>query len=276
MQAGDAVGEHGRIGHGSFTRHAYVARIGRPHGAHEPAWRQGRDATLGARRGPGSGAGLWTSYRTLWRMPSRLNRREFVRTGAAAAGLGLDLARRRRAGHPAGPGQAGRHRVGQRQHAHPRRHRDVRRARLPADDGRHRRPRGADRRRQHRRTRSQGHQRRLRRPAERRRRGATRLVLHARAEEAGRRRRRPRRRAHAVEGGVRGDAEHRPSPARRRRRAAFRQADGIPGRGRPQHRDVPASCGWNGSGGSIRSTSSIPTSAPMRRSTPAARWSAMA
>jgi N4-(beta-N-acetylglucosaminyl)-L-asparaginase len=32
---------------------------------------------------------LWTSYRTLWRMPSGLNRRDFVRTGAAAAGLGL-------------------------------------------------------------------------------------------------------------------------------------------------------------------------------------------
>ena len=67
-----------------------------------------------------------------------------------------------------------------------------------------------------------------------------------------------RGRAHAV---ARGEGRHgpdRPSPARRRGRADLRAQPRLRDRGRPQHASGRAKPGSSGSGGSIRSTTSIP------------------
>ena len=53
----------------------------------------------------------------------------------------------------------------------------------------------------------------------------------------------------------------RPSPAGRQGRAGVRAQHGLQDRGRPQHRESRASCGWNGSAASTPSTTSIRRSA---------------
>jgi N4-(beta-N-acetylglucosaminyl)-L-asparaginase len=113
-----------------------------------------------------------------------------------------------------------------------------------------------------------GHERRVRRPAERRRRRAAGRVLHARPEEA-------RRRGRALEG------VRTPSPWRRLvmdhtdhhllvgRARRLRAADGLHHRGRPEHRSRGAS-GWSGSVASIRRAGWTRSGVPRPRSRGAA------
>ncbi len=169
------------------------------------------------------------------------HRREFVQT--STAGLAVAAARPAFGQAPAVAhrrDQAGRRRVVQRQPLQERRS-DHRRAEGVRDDheGR-RRARCGRRRRQPVRARSRGHERRLRRTAQRRWRRAARLVLHARPDEARRRRGLHRRRPHAVARGQGRAREDRSSSARRQGRAAVRPRAGLQDRGRSQHRAIAA------------------------------------
>ena len=211
-------------------------------------------------------------------MARKITRREFVRHQHSSRGGGRRVNDSFREGS-SGPDrqrQAGGRGVEQRQRLQERRRRGGRAEGVQPDHQGRRRARRADRRRQPLRAGSGRHQRRLRRPAERRRHRAARLVLHARPDQARRRRGGARRRAHAVAGGEGGDGDHRSSPAGRQGRAGLRPQHGIQDRRRSQHREVARRCGSNGSGASIRSTTSIRRSAARRCRWPASAWCATA
>ena len=183
-------------------------------------------------------------------MSPRVNRREFVLSGAAAVAAAPCArptrrdARRRRPRPGAGACRPGR--PSGRSWSRPATATSTRTAdpmtgvvkAFRMITGGARRARRRHRGRQPLRARPGRDQRRLRRPAERRRRRAAGLVLHARAEEARRRRGVPRGRAHAVAGREGRHGAHRPPPAGRQGRPGLRAPPGLHDRGRPQHRDV--------------------------------------
>ncbi len=172
---------------------------------------------------------------------AEINRRDFVRT-SLAGGLAVGVAAEPIFGQAPAISRyrpAGRHLVEQRQPLQERRRRDLRPARVSPDDQWDRRARRPHCRRQHRGTRSRGHERRFRGPSERRRRGPARFMLHARPQEARGRCRVARRRPHTIARGQSGHGAHRPSSARRPRRTGVRAEHGLHHRGGPQYPALP-------------------------------------